>query len=152
VGDLHQPLHSSALYSNRLFPEGDRGGNSIKVRQQGNLHALWDNFLGRDDTTNGPRNKAIEYIHDGELSQLGQKAAENLRENEWLVESHALAKEMAYSREVSAALRSIESTSGQIAEIDLSEAYLKAGGRLSQRRIIEAGYRLGAVLKEIAAE
>src|SRR5262249_5873822 len=31
VGDIHQPLHSSTLVSQRLFPEGDRGGNSIKL-------------------------------------------------------------------------------------------------------------------------
>src|SRR5206468_2522083 len=50
VGDIHQPLHSAALFSTRLFREGDRGGNSIKTKQSGNLHALWDNFPGRTDT------------------------------------------------------------------------------------------------------
>src|SRR5262245_47018286 len=42
VGDIHQPLHSSALFSQKLFPEGDRGGNDIKTKQRGNLHSLWD--------------------------------------------------------------------------------------------------------------
>src|SRR5262249_55724674 len=42
VGDIHQPLHSSALYSVNLFPDGDRGGNLINTRQARNLHALWD--------------------------------------------------------------------------------------------------------------
>ena len=27
VGDIHQPLHGTAMFSPRLFPEGDRGGN-----------------------------------------------------------------------------------------------------------------------------
>ena len=46
VGDIHQPLHSSTLVSQRLFPEGDRGGNSIKLKQSYNLHALWDGTAG----------------------------------------------------------------------------------------------------------
>ena len=49
VGDIHQPLHGAAMFSVRLFPEGDRGGNSVKTKQNGNLHALWDGLLGRDE-------------------------------------------------------------------------------------------------------
>ena len=45
VGDLHQPLHSSAIFTPRLFSEGDRGGNSIKVEKY-NLHSTWDWALG----------------------------------------------------------------------------------------------------------
>jgi len=41
VGDLHQPLHSSAMFTPRLFSEGDRGGNSIKVGKY-NLHYTLD--------------------------------------------------------------------------------------------------------------
>ena len=40
VGDLHQPLHVS--------PEGDAGGNDIKVQwfgQSSNLHRVWDEQL-----------------------------------------------------------------------------------------------------------
>lgn len=45
VGDIHQPLHSVALY-NSTFPSGDRGGNSLHVilmdNKTQNLHAFWD--------------------------------------------------------------------------------------------------------------
>lgn len=30
AGDIHQPLHSVALF-NETFPTGDRGGNSLKI-------------------------------------------------------------------------------------------------------------------------
>ena len=30
IGDIHQPLHSGALY-NRTFPSGDLGGNLLKI-------------------------------------------------------------------------------------------------------------------------
>ena len=29
VGDLHQPLHSTAMFAEKLFPQGDKGGNSV---------------------------------------------------------------------------------------------------------------------------
>lgn len=45
VGDIHQPLHSVAMF-NETFPSGDRGGNSIKIvllnGTTQNLHAFWD--------------------------------------------------------------------------------------------------------------
>lgn len=31
IGDMHQPLHNTSLYS-KAFPEGDMGGNLIKVK------------------------------------------------------------------------------------------------------------------------
>jgi hypothetical protein len=46
VGDLHQPMHSTALFSQDRFPEGDKGGNSIPLVRGRNLHSLWDGLLG----------------------------------------------------------------------------------------------------------
>jgi hypothetical protein len=49
VGDLHQPLHCVSLFD-ADFPQGDRGGNSIRLRNSDagrNLHALWDGLLGQ---------------------------------------------------------------------------------------------------------
>jgi hypothetical protein len=40
VGDLHQPLHSSTMFTLRLFATGDRRGNSIRVGKY-NLHSKW---------------------------------------------------------------------------------------------------------------
>ena len=47
VGDIHQPLHGAAYYSDK-FPKGDRGGNSWKVtynKEINNLHKLWDSCV-----------------------------------------------------------------------------------------------------------
>ena len=38
------------------------------------------------------------------------------------------------------------------ANFDLSQDYLKAGGGFAEIRVVQAGYRLGAVLKRIVAE
>jgi len=46
-GDIHQPLHSSTLYSND-YKSGDRGGNDFILKNRystKNLHALWDNVI-----------------------------------------------------------------------------------------------------------
>ena len=49
VGDIHQPLHNTALYSHE-FPLGDQGGNRFEVRLGQNkisLHAQLDSVGGR---------------------------------------------------------------------------------------------------------
>lgn len=48
VGDLHQPLHTVAMYSN-FTPNGDLGGNLWPVPgvpYANNLHKLWDSGVG----------------------------------------------------------------------------------------------------------
>ena len=47
VGDVHQPLHSTALVDSE-YPSGDRGGNSEHIPSidgVSNLHAVWDSVL-----------------------------------------------------------------------------------------------------------
>ncbi|HTE16838.1 MAG TPA: S1/P1 nuclease, partial [Armatimonadota bacterium] len=49
IGDVHQPLHTVALFAPR-FPQGDRGGNEFFIRTEEGartlgLHALWDGIL-----------------------------------------------------------------------------------------------------------
>ncbi len=46
----------------------------------------------------------------------------------------------------------MEAAGGPIHELTMSEAYLTNGGHIAERRVVEAGYRLGAVLKEVAAK
>ena len=151
VGDLHQPLHATAMFSRRLFPTGDRGGNSVKTTQAFNLHSVWDQFPGRDDRLREARNAALQLLQDAEHAAAGKRAAQELAEQAWMNESHRIAGESAYDAEVRTALRRMEAA-GRIEPIELSEAYLKAGGRIAQRRLVEAGFRLGAVLKQVAAE
>lgn len=55
VGDIHQPLHSVALF-NLTYPKGDLGGNAFKVillnGSTSNFHSFWDAgaFLLQNDT------------------------------------------------------------------------------------------------------
>ena len=149
TGDIHQPLHSSALFSQKLFPTGDRGGNSIKTRQHGNLHSLWDNFLGGKIVYRTARNRAIALVNDPSKVKVGVTAAKQLDEKTWMDESHKLCEEFAYDTELTGNLRG-HLTETEAPAIQLTERYLKAGGNLSEQRVVEAGYRLGAVLQQIA--
>lgn len=45
VGDIHQPLHCVTRV-NATHPEGDDGGNGVKLTSPPNLHTYWDDVLG----------------------------------------------------------------------------------------------------------
>lgn len=138
VGDLHQPLHSTAIFCER-FPEGDRGGNSIPTKQGRNLHSLWDNLLGRDHKLNSVRRVSLQLQARPEDWTVDTET--DLQE--WLEESHALAKSFAYSPAIVAAVRSdVE----KLAPIDVGEEYLVEAGRHARSRIVAAGVRLATLL------
>jgi hypothetical protein len=151
VGDLHQPMHSTALVTRRIFREGDRGGNLIVTSKNGNLHALWDNLPGAGDFREA-RNYAFGIANDDAIVMLGKSAAMELNEEKWLEESHDLAKSTAYSADILAAVRVIDGGQGaEFAPIVVPDDYLKSCGRASDRRLVQAGYRLGAILKTLTA-
>ena len=149
IGDIHQPLHSTALYSRNLFPTGDKGGNMIRTDQRQNLHSLWDQLPGQRADFRAARNRAITIVHDDELSKLGIAAAAALDEKTWLDESHALCEAIVYDPELTGYLRGYAGDK-EAPPVTLTERYLKQAGGVAQNRVTQAGYRLGAVLKEIA--
>ncbi|WP_232536224.1 S1/P1 nuclease [Lacipirellula parvula] len=136
VGDLHQPMHSTALFSER-FPDGDRGGNSIPLVQGDNLHSLWDNLLGRQHRANDLKREIAELKARPELWKVEPGDA-----GLWLQESHKLAKEFAYCPEILEATRQ----PGELAKIRLPASYLKASGEHARYRVVAAGLRLGMLL------
>ena len=105
VGDLHQPLHSSALVSVNQFPEGDRGGNGIPLTRGRNLHSLWDNLLGRSETFNNVRKVAAELSDRKVYGDVWDSAAKETDVRKWLVESHRLAESFTYSPAILDAVR-----------------------------------------------
>ncbi len=148
VGDIHQPLHSTALFSQKLFPEGDRGGNLIKTKQRGNLHALWDTFPGGKATLKEAHQDALKLLADPDMARVGDREAAVLDEKVWLDESWKMARDFAYGPLVPI-LQDLEKD-GEVLPITLQEDYLLKGGALSKLRLVMAGYRLAAVLKEVA--
>jgi S1/P1 Nuclease len=150
VGDVHQPLHSTALFSRKLFPDGDLGGNKIHTEQRENLHTLWDEIPGSPGFTT-TRNKAIGYMKDEQMQALGEQAANVDDVTKWLEESHSLAITAAYDSEVTGFLRKLEQnpSDAELPKISLSEGYLKRGGEIANRRVVQAGYRLAKMLEAL---
>jgi len=148
VGDIHQPLHSTALFSQRLFPEGDGGGNLILTKQRGNLHSVWDGFLGGKASLKDAHQDALNLLADPELARVGDRSAVSLDEKVWLEESRKFAADYAY-RPLLPYLQGLEKEGGELQPITLQEDYLVTGGAISKMCAVMAGYRLAGVLKEI---
>jgi len=137
VGDLHQPLHSVALFSER-FPDGDKGGNSIPTVQGNNLHSLWDNFLGRSHRLNNVRRSVYDLSQEREFWEVDAEAPVK----DWIEESRQLAESFVYSPEIRRAVAG----RGELEKIELSEEYLKEAGQHARGRVVAAGLRLAVVL------
>ncbi len=85
VGDVHQPCHSSSLYTRNRFKSGDRGGNSIFVGpDRKNLHAIWYGMLGNDRTLNAVSQRAFDLLNDDALRQQAELANNTPGHETWL--------------------------------------------------------------------
>ena len=84
VGDIHQPLHSVALF-NMTYPNGDIGGNREKViltnGSTSNFHAFWDAgaYLIQNDSWHivRPMNlqnlTALKDVANGMINEYGSQ-------------------------------------------------------------------------------
>jgi hypothetical protein len=140
VGDMHQPLHSTALVCD-YFPDGDEGGNKLPVIQGKNLHSLWDNLLGRQSKMNDVEREVAKLKELPELWQVDTK----LDIDGWIAESHDIATSFTYSPAILQAVRDTK-LSEKIEPISLDEDYLRQAGQIARRRIAAAGIRLATVL------
>jgi hypothetical protein len=147
TGDIHQPLHTGALVSARLFAQGDRGGNGIRVRSGtsgSNLHAVWDSAL------QGP---SLESSLQALLNIAGDIAAnEQLSEyapTRWLQESRDHLLSSVYPDAVISDVLRSENTGNQLGTIALSEAYQEQMRMIAAQRIAEAGVRIAHTLENL---
>lgn len=80
VGDMHQPLHSVALF-NATYPSGDAGGNAFKIlmpdQSLQNFHAFWDagGFKVQNDSWSLPRPLSLQ--NQTTLKQLAAEYIQN---------------------------------------------------------------------------
>jgi hypothetical protein len=75
VGDIHQPCHSTALFSKRRFRSGDRGGNQIRTKQSKNLHSYWDGLLGQNIRHSEVVRRSASIILDRDARTAADEAA-----------------------------------------------------------------------------
>ena len=154
IGDEAQPLHAAAMFSRKLFPNGDKGGNAVRTIQRGNLHSVWDGGISSDGSFRSARNRAIEMLADVNANKEIEKLSKEFNPAQWQRESYQLAKTDAYSREVTEQLNDRESKNEVLAEnpISLSPNYLRNVQRTSYRQVLVAGVRLTNTLAEIDLE
>ena len=158
VGDIHQPLHSSAhlrkdlSLEHQLYPRedlGDRGGNELDVSPATgeviNLHAYWDGMFGGYSTVygaifdsfvvkkvSGGAEKTISKLLPAPPAQVAVKDPEL-----WLIESSNLAIKYAYAepvksgRHVIALTREYESNARDVSESQISLAAARLAALLN---------------------
>ncbi len=147
IGDVHQPLHTTALFTT-AYPDGDKGGNLVYVRvKEGGralkLHFLWDGLLLGSENTREARNLAAKLLSRPEfardrLPELKERAFE-----EWAKsESFPLAKEVVYLG------GKLQGNPDPDSAPILPEGYTTRAREVAERRIVLAGYRIADLLKQ----
>jgi S1/P1 nuclease len=152
IGDVHQPLHTIALFTTQFPPlEGDRGGTRfyIRVREGSStisLHTFWDDLILGSERFQNVRSTAtalrLQRTHARtQLSELTETRFEGWARQE----SFGLAKEHAYRN--GQLQGSKDQQNGEVLPAD----YIATVKPLAERRIVLAGYRLADVLTQNAS-
>lgn len=144
VGDIHQPLHTSARVTN-VEPDGDEGGNTFLLgngQHPPKLHAFWDHII--DDSI--PRKAGEDefaYVDRvaGMIMQSHPRAtlASELKDDQfmdWAREGLATSESSAYPKTLKR---------GQAPSV----AYRKQALILAGKAIALGGYRLADLLNEL---
>jgi hypothetical protein len=132
VGDIHQPLHATTRFTVDA-PQGDAGGNLVRVCERGcrhNLHAFWDEVLGKSESV------AIAIQAADELPAADASDVAMHSEMVWARESFELARMVAYAYPVGA----------NLGPVTLDESYRAQALAVAERRAALAGARLARVL------
>lgn len=153
IGDVHQPLHSCALFSRVQFPLGDHGGNYILLDGDKSLHSFWDGIMGSDSSP------ATLNTLDGDLkkspdeNRLGSEAAREMSFDRWIDESFKIAGDQVYTAEMRHIVKENKAPTDRkgIHVGSLSATYEKDARATARRRIVEAGFRLAKALDGLHA-
>ena len=146
AADLHQPLHTGALFAPGPLRNGDRGGNLIPLSpgQEGNnLHALWDRALRYMD--NDDRLSALQQQRDTMLP-FPEYRWEPTR---WLAESRRLLHGRVYPPALRSAIRQGIDYNGRVPSFTPSSTYRSDMLRIARRQLIVAAERMAATLTDM---
>lgn len=148
VGDIHQPLHTSARVT-ETEPKGDQGGNLFHLTPQGtprekqvNLHWFWDSIIGRNIPRKGD---ACDYDYVEPIARRLMKAYPYQRMQNRL---NAGNFEGWQDEGVKLAIRDVFSPDLKRFEMP-SQQYKKKAFRLSEEQLTLAGYRMGEMFNSI---
>lgn len=144
LGDIHQPLHCAER-------NGDRGGNLLRVHMPHdphhvtNLHKVWDTELvhaARGDLSVADYAQRLINMISLESKAKYQKG----KVEDWIVESHKVAREKAYGPLPAA------SADHPNAIPTLKSSYVDQGAEVVNEQLIKGGLRLAFFLNEALRE
>lgn len=162
AGDVHQPCHCSSLFTIAQLPKGDRGGNSIQIKESdaGNLHVYWDDLLGGPGLGFDEAGKAArELLADQAVMAKAAAAAKALDPEAWIREGAAAAQEAVYPQAlINAVLKATPQSYEKngvrydaVGPLELGadawKAYDEKAYSLALERAAAAGLRLAAALE-----
>jgi hypothetical protein len=149
VGDIHQPLHCAAVFSEG-FPEGDRGGNLARIRVRSgpvNLHSFWDGLLGTGTTAGaiGKDVQEIEAVMKDKAADVAKELKDHPTFESWGKEGLELSRTVVYlNGELKVAV------AGRDDEVSEAPAeYAPSAGEAARVQIGKAGARLADQLKKL---
>lgn len=155
VGDIHQPLHATQLFTTD-YPNGDRGGNLICVRPSErrkpmDLHRFWDGVITSSSSTTRLINEATALRNRPEFAKLQLTELSSKGFESWAKEGFEIAVKIAYQN---GALRGTPKGGrrdcSEVADAAiLPTGYARIAGQIADRRIMLAGYRLADLLKRV---
>ncbi len=150
VGDLHQPLHATTLYSNKFEPpSGDLGGNLYYInfpedKNIKNLHAYWDagaaqwnNDLKRPMESYGYdylNRKSNEFMSEFPVSAFKDRLSK-YSVSAWAAESFGLARDFVYN-------------APQAPEA-VPTGYTETAKKICRSQVALGGYRLAQLLESV---
>lgn len=145
VGDIHQPLHCTTLYS-KDFKNGDTAGTKFKIKGFDNLaslHSLWDSIfdLGKERLERPLTSEGLAKIQNLAAdfqSKYPKEMFPDLEEMNplrWREESHELGEVYAYD--------------GVTPFEEPSQEYQNRCRIIASKQITLAGYRLAILLNDI---
>ncbi len=155
IGDIHQPLHSTALFNETRFPKGDLGGNIIVIKGMGSLHETWDRANFVKDSKDWTFEQHIIYCDSLEKAVLNPKNFDkSIAFENWINESYELALKVVYTPELLAKIK--EAPAGNYGFNNKLTVKFKNNFvneikakivEVSNKRVVEAGLRIAAYLE-----
>jgi hypothetical protein len=155
VGDLHQPLHTTALFTSRAFPSGDRGGNDLRIDARNNLHFIWDSALGPDRrwTTVLRHFERLRDDVESHVSVAKDPAASWADVfMAWAEEGHDVARHEVYKPEILAQVAQQNTRRRRGIVIELPDSYDDNLRTVAEQRLQLAGVRGAWLFRQLLAE
>lgn len=144
TADIHQPLHTCALFDEDKLKKGDRGGGALYIRtatDTTNLQHFWDNQLG--ETVDVRKNLQHGFILKRNFP-FDEKYVAVMDPAIWANDSYIIAKNEIY---LNGKLKYAFTKKRSIPLV--GDTYVQNSKSIAEKQAAYAGYRLAAQISEL---